>query len=354
MQAALTQPLRTEAFTWRNWLYFASLAPAGMTIFGNLMGGPWAATNFVVSLFGLALMELLLPQFKGNKYAEGKVPNVVLFLHVIAPIFTFGTLLYGIQTGVLEGWYIFWAASSMGIHSGASSTTVAHELCHRKEAYWRWACKWLFFTTGNFYFYVAHLRVHHRFVGTEQDTTTARYRENVFAFIYRSFTGQARDAFRYEAERLRKAGKPAYGLQNYSVGMLTAVVALNIALWFLIGPWAVLAYVRQALIANVLLEMTNYIEHYGLTRSKLDRVGPTHAWDSNHITRFFLVELTRHADHHMNGSIPYHKLVHQEKSPEMPTGYAGMVLLSLVPPLFFKLVHPRLLAYKASLQPQPA
>lgn len=350
MQVAISRPVQATTFTWRNALYFLSLYPAAMTVFGNLMGGPWAATNFVVSLFGLALLELLLPQFKSNLYAEGKVPGLVLFLHVVAPIFTLGTLFYGIYTGHLQGWTLFWAASSVGVHSGASSTVVGHELCHRKEAYWRWACKWLFVSTGNFYFYVAHLRVHHRYVGTEHDTTTARYGEHIFAFIYRSFTGQARDAFRYEAERLRKEGKAGYGIQNYPIGILSCMLVLSAALWYLIGPWAVAAYLSQAVLAVVLLEVTNYIEHYGLTRSKLDRVGPTHAWDSNHVTRFFLVELTRHADHHMNGSIPYHRLVHQEKSPEMPTGYAGMVLLAMVPPVYFRLVHPRLAAYKASLE----
>ncbi|MDX2062576.1 MAG: alkane 1-monooxygenase [Bacteroidia bacterium] len=350
MQAALpVRATESPAAAWRNWLYLISLAPATLTVFGNLAGGPWAATNFVVSLLGISVLELVLPRTRSNNYHESRVPDAILLLHVLAPLATFGTLFYGISSGSLQGWTLFWAAGSVGVHSGASSTVVAHELCHRKEAFWKWGSKWLFFTTGNPYFYVAHLRVHHRLVGTTEDTTTARFGEWSYAFIVRSAFGQLRDAFTYEAERLRKAGKAPYGPQNYAVGMLGAMVALNVVLGFTLGPWAVFAYLRQALLANVLLELTNYIEHYGLTRTKLERVGPAHAWDSDHVTRFFLVELTRHADHHMNGSLHYHTLKHQPQSPKLPTGYAGMVLLALVPPVYFALIHPRLRRYQQAL-----
>lgn len=340
MQTALPAQTSPRAI-WRNWGYFLSLIPGVLTVFGNLTGGIWTLSNLVFSMGILALLEPILPRLKANTYHDDAVPAAVLWLHVVAPILTLGTLMYGIHTGLLQGWVLVYAILSTGVHSGASSTVVAHELCHRRENHWKWASKWLFLTTGNIYFYVAHLRVHHRLVGTAEDTTTARFGETSFAFVLRSAFGQIRDAFRYEAQRLEKEGKPRYGLMNYPVGMLTGMLLLSGGFFFLVGPLALVAYIGQVLVANFLLELTNYIEHYGLTRKKIERVGPLHAWDSDHITRFLLVELTRHSDHHMNGALHYHKLKHQPASPKLPTGYAGMVVLSMLPPMYFALMNPR-------------
>ena len=104
----------------------------------------------------------------------------------------------------------------------------------------------------------------------------------------------------------------------------------------------------------MLLETVNYIEHYGLRRKKIDgeyyeKVMPIHSWNSNHpIGRLMLFELTRHSDHHYMASRKYQILRHFDQSPQMPTGYPGMMVLSLFPPLWFKVMNKEVAKYKAT------
>ena len=101
----------------------------------------------------------------------------------------------------------------------------------------------------------------------------------------------------------------------------------------------------SALIGALLLETVNYIEHYGLTRqqttnNQYDRVQPAHSWNSNHVLgRLLLFELSRHSDHHYMASRKYQILRNVDEAPQMPTGYPGMMLLSLFPTLWFNVMH---------------
>ena len=107
------------------------------------------------------------------------------------------------------------------------------------------------------------------------------------------------------------------------------------------GWQVLLAFLLQSLIAIFLLEYVNYIEHYGLTRSENEKYSAAHAWQSDiPISRFTLIELSRHSDHHLRASKPFNTLVSHEDSPVLPSGYFGVFYLVLVPSRWFKLVHP--------------
>ena len=102
--------------------------------------------------------------------------------------------------------------------------------------------------------------------------------------------------------------------------------------------------VLQAVVGFSLLEIVNYMEHYGMLRQKVgvpgrvryERVNPSHSWNSNNIaTNVLLYHLQRHSDHHANPVRRYQTL--------LPTGYAGMILLALVPPLWRRVMDPRVL-----------
>jgi alkane 1-monooxygenase len=96
-------------------------------------------------------------------------------------------------------------------------------------------------------------------------------------------------------------------------------------------------------VANFLLEYVNYIEHYGLTRRENERVNEMHSWQSDSIvSRFLLVDLSRHADHHYYAAKPFHTLDSHVKSPELPSGYAGLFFVAAIPPLWFKLIDNRI------------
>ena len=129
------------------------------------------------------------------------------------------------------------------------------------------------------------------------------------------------------------------------------LILLVIFLWYSIGPIAVIAFAGQSLVANFLLEYTNYIEHYGLSRNENERVTEIHSWQSDKaISRFILIDLSRHSDHHYYASKPYHQLISYEGSPVLPGGYASAIYLALIPPLWFKVMNPRIMAFRENIQ----
>ncbi len=328
----------------RNWKYFLSLIPAILVVFGNLTGGWFTLSNFLFSFVILALSELILPEDKRNDDSvEDHLPEVLLFLSVIAQVISISSLIYGINSGIISGYWIFAAALSTGTSSGTIAIVVAHELIHRKEKVWNFAGRFLLFSVFNPYFYVHHLRIHHKHVGTFNDPVTARKNETYYHYLWRSVTGQLIQSFEIESKRCEKLGRSKFSLHNYMIACFAGYIMLLVASAFLFGWQVVAALIMQAYFANSLLEYTNYIEHYGLSRAENQRVNETHSWQSDKfISRFFLIDLSRHADHHFHAAKPFHQLLSHSKSPVMPGGYASMFLPALIPPLWFALVNKKI------------
>ncbi|MCF8253757.1 MAG: fatty acid desaturase, partial [Bacteroidia bacterium] len=150
-------------------------------------------------------------------------------------------------------------------------------------------------------------------------------------------------AIKLENERLKKENKRNIILNHYVFRQLFLHAILDTSLFFYGGGILVAAWFAHCIVANFLLEYVNYVQHYGLERNEKTRVTEAHSWDSDlFVSRFVLVDLSRHADHHYYASKPYHTLVNYEKSPKMPSGYAGMFVLAAIPPLWYKLMHKRL------------
>jgi alkane 1-monooxygenase len=153
-------------------------------------------------------------------------------------------------------------------------------------------------------------------------------------------------AWRIEAERLRRAGKAPFGPANEMIRFLMIESALVLVVGWVFGGHSLACFLAAATIGILLLETVNYIEHYGLGRQRNEhgryrRVQHIHSWNSDLLPgRLMLFELTRHSDHHFQASRKYQVLRSQESGPQLPTGYPGMMLLSLVPPLWFKVVNP--------------
>ena len=335
----------------RNYKYFWSLTPGAAVIFGNLAGGWWGMSNFIFSLGLLAFIEWFFPEDKNNPADESAfIPDFILVLHVVMQIAALSTLFYALDHHLFTGWQLFWACLSTGIHSGSSSIVIAHELIHRKESWWQWMGKFLLFSAGNIYFYVEHLRVHHKYVGTRVDPATAKYNESLYGFWIRTSFQQTIGAWKVESERLRKEGKAVFHYNNYILASIFLLAVLVTCLWYFIGVKAVVAFVGQAVVANFLLEYTNYIEHYGLSRKDNERVTEIHSWQSDKaISRFILIDLSRHSDHHYYASKPYHTLISYEKSPVLPGGYASAIYLALIPPLWFHVMNARIADFQKSI-----
>lgn len=236
---------------------------------------------------------------------------------------------------------------SMGMMCGVLGINVAHELGHRKKKGAQFLAKVLLLTSLYMHFFIEHNRGHHKNVGTDEDPSSARFGETVFGFWFRSVVFTYLSAWKLEAQRLHKKGVGSLSMQNEMLIFQMIQAAFLIVIAFLFG-WEVLAYfILAAVMGFLLLETVNYIEHYGLERKKkgevYERVMPNHSWNSNHVMgRLLLFELSRHSDHHYIASRKYQILRNIDESPQMPTGYPGMMLMALVPPLWFSIMNPRI------------
>jgi len=73
---------------------------------------------------------------------------------------------------------------------------------------------------------------------------------------------------------------------------------------------------------------------------------PEHSWNSNNVaSNVLLYHLQRHSDHHANPTRRYQALRHVEEAPQLPTGYAGMIVLACVAPLWRRVMDRRLLEH---------
>jgi alkane 1-monooxygenase len=221
----------------------------------------------------------------------------------------------------------------MGICCGVLGINAAHELGHRKSRSERILSRLLLMTSLYWQFYVEHNRGHHKHVATPEDSESARVNESLPRFWVRALWLAIRNAWRIDPGEMARG----MGLQ----GALLAGVQVGF------GTPVTLAFIASALIGALLLQSVNYIEHYGLSRKRsesggYEKVQPWHSWNSSHpLSRSVLFELSRHSDHHANVTRKYQLLRHFEEAPQMPTGYPGMILLALVPPLWFRVMNPR-------------
>lgn len=247
--------------------------------------------------------------------------------------------------------YKIGATLAYGMTAGVVGINAAHELGHRVTKQEQLMSKLLLLTTLYMHFFIEHNRGHHKNVSTDQDPASSRSGESVYAFYFRSIGGCWVSAWHLEAERLKRKEIPFWSLQNEMIVYHIAQLLLMTSIWFVFGGTTLLFFLSGALIGILLLETVNYIEHYGLRRKKnadkYERTMPIHSWNSNHpVGRLLLLELSRHSDHHYIASRKYQVLRHFEESPQMPTGYPGMMLLSLFPPLWFSVMHRAINQYK--------
>ncbi|MCS7297841.1 MAG: alkane 1-monooxygenase [Bacteroidia bacterium] len=328
----------------RNLHYLNSLLLPLMAFVALSKGGWWGLFPWAVVFGVVAIIELFLPENTDNYHDKTEaLPAGILGAHLIAHGALLGYWGWLFSRGHYTWWEGLLSALAVGFNSGASGIVVAHEMLHRKGKWWQAGARFLLACAGNLYFYVTHIRMHHRYVGTELDYSSARQGESLYAFLWRTIRGQFRWAWHSEKERLEKLGLSPWTLKNFMLQTGVGFVLLIAYLTLCGGLWGALAMILQAGVAHFLLEYVNYIEHYGLARQIEEPIRPWHSWESNkYLSRFFLVDLTRHSDHHLHGAKSYHTLNALEQAPKLPTGYAGMLYLALIPPLWQRIMDAKL------------
>lgn len=246
------------------------------------------------------------------------------------------------------GWLL-----SQGLIGGIAAINVAHELIHKAERSEQWAGGWLLACVGYGSFKIEHVRGHHVHVSTPEDASSASIGENVYRFVPRAIVQNLRAAVALEQQRLARDGLSWWRSELLAWSAITVVWALTLTLW--LGPVGGVFFCLQAIGAICSLEIINYLEHYGLRRTVLasgryERPNRLHSWNSNYwLSNCLLFELQRHSDHHESPRRRYQVLEQYDESPQLPFGYATMFLIALVPPLFHRLMNPRVADYSARL-----
>mmetsp|Transcript_6618 Transcript_6618/g.11479 ORF Transcript_6618/g.11479 Transcript_6618/m.11479 type:complete len:378 (-) Transcript_6618:438-1571(-) len=272
----------------------------------------------------------------------------------------FGVIFYAVRAEHLSGIEIAGLTFGMGVLSGTIGINYAHELMHQSSKLERWLADFLLASVLYSHFRSEHLLVHHRYVGTARDPVTARYNEGFHRFFPRVLRESYGSSWRAEAAMLARRGlSPLDGGNPF--WRYLALQAGFVLVAFLFGGWVGLAmFLGQAFTAIWQLELTNYIEHYGLTRKHLgggryEHVRPRHSWNAAHkASNWLLINLQRHSDHHYKPDrrFPLLQNYTEADAPQFPYGYPVMTAYAMIPPLWKRVMNPRVKRWRAMYYPE--
>jgi alkane 1-monooxygenase len=241
---------------------------------------------------------------------------------------------------------------SVGLVTGGVGIVVAHELGHRQGRLARWVAGMLLLSVGYLHFYIEHNQGHHARVATDADPATARAGESFWHFLPRTVVQGFASAWHIETRRLAAAGRAVFGWRNRMLWALAVPLAVTVLLGLWYGAAAATLFVAQSAVAVNLLETVNYIEHYGLVRrrgadGRHEQVGVQHSWNSSQrFSNWLTFNLQRHSHHHVQVTRRYQELEHAPAAPQLPSGYSAMLIVAMLPPLWRRLMDPRLRAWQ--------
>lgn len=273
-----------------------------------------------------------------------KAYNNILYGYTILHILALVSSMHFACVSGISGWTFAGIVISCGVANGILFT-VSHELIHSKKRMDRLLGNALLAVVAYMHWSKSHL-IHHVKVATPEDPSSAMLGETLYHFIVRSVVGNTRDAYLAEAKRRKEKGIPFIHPQSRALWWMAIPAFLASLSWAVYGLHGLCFYVGQACVGVIMLEVVNYIEHYGLQRKKLqdgryERTSSHHSWNATTIyTNSASFKLQRHSDHHAHEGRPYYLLKDIPDAPQLPAGYPAMMLLACIPPLFFKVMDP--------------
>ncbi len=322
----------------------ATLLPVVLIAAGALAGGlwPWLALGYM-TVFTAAVDRLVartLPTAPPE--AEFPVADALSVALALAQFALLALTVRALATGISGSIALFFA---MALFAGQVGNSNAHELIHRGSRFLRGLGMWAYISVLFGHHTSAHVLVHHIRVATRGDPNSARPGENLYRFIGRAWRGSFREGLRAESERLARVGRPWW---RHPYVTYLGGAGLMLALAVLIGGWRGLAwYVPLALLAQVQLLMSDYVQHYGLSRAlrpdgKPEPVAVRHSWNSPHpASSAVMLNAPRHSDHHGHPTRPYPALTLPKGAPMLPRSLPVMATLALFPPLWRRIMDPR-------------
>ena len=346
--------------------YWMSLALFPLIAFVAGQGGWWLLAMPLMTWWLFSLLDLAMGLDLEN--ADPATPEADLFWYRLVTLVWFPLQLVTIfalihfvtQNETLSTAEAFGLFFGVGVISGTIGINYSHELMHQSNRLERWLADLLLASVLYSHFRSEHLLVHHRYVGTTRDPVTARYNEGFFRFFPRVLRDSLISAFQAEKAMLARRDKawtdPANPFWRYWL-----LQGLFVILAFALGGWlGVALFIFQAAIAVWQLELTNYIEHYGLTRKhlgegKYEHVQPRHSWNAAHkASNWLLINLQRHSDHHYKPDrrFPLLQNYTEDAAPQLPFGYPVMTMAAMIPPLWRRIMNPRVKAWRKQFYPE--
>ena len=345
--------------------FWLSLCLVPVVIISAIQGGWWVLLMPFASWGMFSLLDAIVGQNTDNPDLETPESGLQWYRAITLiwfPIqFTLLLwLLYYVpraeHLGAFESIMVFFG---MGVISGTVGINYSHELMHQKSKAERWLADLLLATVLYSHFRSEHLRVHHLYIGTPRDPVTAHYNEGFQRFFPRVLRQSLTSSWKAEKAMLARRNLPVTHPSNpfWRYGVLQLAM---LALAFGLGGWVGLGlFLYQAFIAIWQLELVNYVEHYGLTRrhlgdGKYENVLPRHSWNSDFkVSNWLLINLQRHSDHHYKPDrrFPLLQTYTDEEAPQLPYGYAVMTAAAMVPPLYKKMMNPRVRAWRKKYYP---
>ena len=345
--------------------FWMSLTILGVVLFSAYMGGWWLILIPAYTWWFLAIVDHFEGMELSNK--DPNTPDSELFWYRLITIIwfplecvlIFGAIAYVSWTDNLQGAEAWALLFGIGVVSGSVGIVYAHELMHQKPKYERHMGDGLMCLTLYGHFRSEHLLVHHRYVATPRDPVTARYNEGFHRYFPRVLISCLKSSWAAEKAMLARKGLPVYHRSNpfwkYAILQLSFLV-----LSFVIGGWfGVALFCVQAFTAIWQLELVNYVEHYGLTRrhlgdGKYEHVKPHHSWNAAYkVSNYFLINLQRHSDHHYKPDrrFPLLQTYDADQAPQLPASYSWMTIAAMVPPVWKKIMNPRVKAWRQQHYP---
>ncbi len=346
--------------------FWLSLPMLPLAAAGAAWGGLWVVALPAYSVVLVSLLDALTGLNEGN--ADPETPERHLFLYRIVTLIWFpmqavilyGTIWWVTRTGHLGAAETIALFFGIGIVTGTVGIVYAHELMHQRNRAERWLADLLLATVLYSHFRSEHLRVHHIHVGTPRDPVTAPYNEGFHRFFPRVLWQCLVSSWKAEVALLARKDLPWWNRAN-PFWRYAGLQALALVVALAVGGWAGLAlFVWQALVAIWQLEAVNYVEHYGLTRKHLgngryEPVRPHHSWNASHAaSNWLLINLQRHSDHHTKPDrrFPLLQTHGEETAPQLPFGYPIMVFAAQIPPVWRRMMNPRVRAWRRRWYPE--
>ncbi|MFI5133147.1 MAG: alkane 1-monooxygenase [Chitinophagales bacterium] len=333
------------------WIFLRFLFLPALVIAGSLFGDWWNFSIPIICFVIHPIGSLLSGKISSNDPEEHqlnkrKAYSIIPLLFV--PVLISLTAWSVIQSNSISVIAFAGLAISVGIVNGILGFTLSHELIHRHTWFQKIAGHLLLIQNNYPYYGIEHIRGHHVYACTEKDPHTAGINESFYRFLPRAIRCTFFNAWEIESARLQHRKKNVISLHNQMLQFILLQFFCYAIIIVFAGWKPFLFFIFQSVVAILLLNITGYLQHYGLKRKeaeqgRFEKIAAHHAWSSRPgKDGLNLFHVGNHADHHMHPAHSYEQLVHHHDSPQQPTGYSGMIWLALVPPLWFKIMNKRI------------